>query len=207
MYLYYASIPHWAENRRNQEIPAHKRERGGVAERHLLFLEARIAGRDALSANISRDHVHARAGDFIGTHVCWHYNRKFRIRRSLNRSLQFFLTVTCAVAPLGTSSVTVFKVATLPILNGSSTITRPITTNTAVTPGWAVLRRLNGVAYPHSQSPNLNHLPGGYIATAYFRPQPPPELEFDTDTQARWVSDDDVRKQNQFIDKLFDLAA
>jgi IS6 family transposase len=25
--------------------------------------------------------------------------------------------------------------------------------------------------------------------------------------QARWVSDDDVRKQNQFIDKLFDLAA
>ena len=25
--------------------------------------------------------------------------------------------------------------------------------------------------------------------------------------QARWVSDDDVRKQNQFIDQLFDLAA
>ena len=25
--------------------------------------------------------------------------------------------------------------------------------------------------------------------------------------QARWISDDDVRKQNQFIDKLFDLAA
>ena len=25
--------------------------------------------------------------------------------------------------------------------------------------------------------------------------------------QARWVSDADVRKQNQFIDKLFDLAA
>ena len=24
---------------------------------------------------------------------------------------------------------------------------------------------------------------------------------------ARWVSDDDVRKQNQFIDQLFDLAA
>ena len=63
----------------------------------LLFLEARIVGRDALSANIPRDHVYARAGDFIGTHVCWHYNRKFRIRRSLNRSLQFFLTVICAV--------------------------------------------------------------------------------------------------------------
>jgi hypothetical protein len=25
--------------------------------------------------------------------------------------------------------------------------------------------------------------------------------------QARWVSDDDVRQQNQFIDQLFDLAA
>ena len=25
--------------------------------------------------------------------------------------------------------------------------------------------------------------------------------------QARWVSEDDVRKQNQFIDKLFYLAA
>jgi transposase, IS6 family len=25
--------------------------------------------------------------------------------------------------------------------------------------------------------------------------------------RARWVSDDDVRKQNQFIDKLFDRAA
>jgi IS6 family transposase len=25
--------------------------------------------------------------------------------------------------------------------------------------------------------------------------------------QARWVSDDNIRKQNQFIDQLFDLAA
>jgi IS6 family transposase len=25
--------------------------------------------------------------------------------------------------------------------------------------------------------------------------------------QARWVSDDDVRRQNQFIDQLFELAA
>jgi len=25
--------------------------------------------------------------------------------------------------------------------------------------------------------------------------------------QARWVSDNDVRQQNQFIDRLFDLAA
>ena len=25
--------------------------------------------------------------------------------------------------------------------------------------------------------------------------------------QARWVSNDDVRKQNQFIDRLFDMAA
>ena len=35
---------------------------------------------------------------------------------------------------------------TVEILNGSSTITRPITTNTAVTPGWPELLRLNGVA-------------------------------------------------------------
>ena len=66
-------------------------------------------------------------------------------------------------------------------MNGSSTITRPITTNTAVTPGWPELRRLNAVAYPHSQSLSLSHIPGGNIATAYFRPQLPPELEFDTD--------------------------
>jgi len=57
----------------------------------------------------------------------------------------------------------------------------PITTITAVTPGWPELRRLNGVAYPHGQSLNWNHIPGGNIATAYFRTQLPPELEFDTD--------------------------
>jgi hypothetical protein len=28
----------------------------------------------------------------------------------------------------------------------------------------------------------LTHIPGGNIAMAYFRPQLPPELEFDTDT-------------------------
>jgi hypothetical protein len=27
----------------------------------------------------------------------------------------------------------------------------------------------------------LSHIPGGNIAKAYFRPQLPPELEFDTD--------------------------
>jgi hypothetical protein len=36
-------------------------------------------------------------------------------------------------------------------------------------------------ACPHRQSQNLTHIPGGNIATAYFRPQMPPELEFDTD--------------------------
>jgi hypothetical protein len=30
---------------------------------------------------------------------------------------------------------------------------------------------------------------------------------FSSHRQARWVSDDDVRKQNQFIDQLFDMAA
>ena len=66
------------------------------------------------------------------------------------------------------------------ILSGSSRITRPITTNTGVTAGWPELRRLNGAACPHRQSQNLTHIPGGNIATAYFRPQLPPELEFDT---------------------------
>ena len=36
-------------------------------------------------------------------------------------------------------------------------------------------------ACPHRQSQSLSHIPGGNIATAYFRPQLPPELEFDTD--------------------------
>ena len=73
------------------------------------------------------------------------------------------------------------------ILNGSSTITRPITTNTAVTPGWPELRRLNGVAYPRSQSLDLNHIPGRHIATAYFRLQLLPELEFDPDTMLKLI--------------------
>jgi transposase InsO family protein len=34
---------------------------------------------------------------------------------------------------------------------------------------------------PYRQSQNLSHVPGGNIATAYFRPQLLPELEFDTD--------------------------
>jgi hypothetical protein len=46
------------------------------------------------------------------------------------------------------------------------------------------LRRLNAVAYPCRQSQNLSHIPGGNIATAYFRPQLLPELEFDTDNIA-----------------------
>jgi hypothetical protein len=37
------------------------------------------------------------------------------------------------------------------------------------------------VVNPHNQSLNLSHMPGGNIATAYFRPQLPPKLEFDTD--------------------------
>jgi len=73
---------------------------------------------------------------------------------------------------------------TAEILIGNSITTGPITTNTAVTPGWPELRRRNAVAYPHSRSLNFSHIPGGNIATAYFRPQLPPELEFDTDTSA-----------------------
>jgi hypothetical protein len=33
-------------DRRNHQIPAHKREHGGVTGLHLLFLEARIVGRN-----------------------------------------------------------------------------------------------------------------------------------------------------------------
>ena len=71
---------------------------------------------------------------------------------------------------------------TAAILNGSSLIIRPITTTTAVTLGWPELRQRNGAAYPHRPSLNLIHIPGGNIATAYFRPQLLPELEFATDT-------------------------
>jgi hypothetical protein len=71
------------------------------------------------------------------------------------------------------------------ILSGSSRITKPITTNAGVTPGWLEPRRLNGVAYPYSQSQNLSHMPGGNIAKAYFRPHLLPELEFDTDRLRR----------------------
>jgi type III restriction enzyme len=70
--------------------------------------------------------------------------------------------------------------------------------------GWPELRRLNGVAYPHSQSPNLNHLPGGNIATAYFRPQPPPELEFDTD---RFASDRQSRCDSRRRKKPLDARS
>jgi hypothetical protein len=68
------------------------------------------------------------------------------------------------------------------ILNGSLTITRPITTNTAVTPAWPELLRQKGVAYPHSQSLDLIHITGRHIAMAYFRLQLLHELEFDPDT-------------------------
>src|ERR1700731_1727902 len=71
------------------------------------------------------------------------------------------------------------------ILSGSSRITRPITTNIGVTAGWPELRRLNGAACPHRQLQNLSYIPGDNIAKAYFRPQLPPELEFDTDTSKR----------------------
>jgi len=45
-------------------------------------------------------------------------------------------------------------------------------TNTGVTPGWSELCRQNRVAYPHSQSQNVRHIPGDNIATDYFKPRP-----------------------------------
>jgi transposase InsO family protein len=67
---------------------------------------------------------------------------------------------------------------------------KPITTTTGVTARWPELRRLNAVAYPYRQSQNLSHIPGGNIATAYFRPQLLPELEFDTDRIHKTSSED-----------------
>ena len=92
------------------------------------------------------------------------------------------------------------------ILNGSSTITRPITTNTAVTPGWAELRRLNGVAYPRSQSLDLNHISGRHIATAYFRLQLLPELEFDPDTELFKQFSDNESFKRWLTDTVFGLT-
>ena len=119
----------------------------------LLFLESRIVGRDALSANIPRDHVHARAGDFIGTHVCWHYNRKFRIRRSLNRSLQFFLTVTCAVER--SNCIPTAKRGVAPEIQGRWML------------GW-MLRRARRHQGRHHQIPAHKRERGGVAEVHYF---------------------------------------
>ncbi len=67
-------------------------------------------------------------------------------------------------------------------------ITKPITTNTGATAGWPELRRPNGVECLDRQSQSLSHIPGGNIATAYFRPQLPPKLELDTDTSKPSIS-------------------
>jgi hypothetical protein len=65
--------------------------------------------------------------------------------------------------------------ATHTILNGSSILTRPITTDTAVTPGWSDLRRLNAVANPHTQSRTLSYIAGDHTPACFIR-QLPPEL-------------------------------
>jgi hypothetical protein len=67
------------------------------------------------------------------------------------------------------------------ILSGSSRITRPITTNIGCHSGLAGATPAQRSGVPHRQWQNLSHIPGGNIAKAYFRPQLPPELEFDTD--------------------------
>ena len=89
--------------------------------------------------------------------------------------------------------------------SGSSRTTRPITTNTGVTPGWPELRRLNAVAYPHSQSQTFGQMPGGNIAMAYFRPHLPPELEFDMDRYSRYDHTNSKRSMFHNLRRVGDL--
>ena len=49
---------------------------------------------------------------------------------------------------------------------------------TAVTPGWSELPRLNAVANPQPPSQTWSHIDGDNTATACFRRQLLPELEF-----------------------------
>jgi len=59
-------------------------------------------------------------------------------------------------------------------LNETWIITRLITTNTAVTPGWAGLRRLSAVANLHIQSRTLSDIADDGSAMVYFRRKPQP---------------------------------
>src|ERR1019366_2934931 len=67
------------------------------------------------------------------------------------------------------------------ISSGSSTITKPITTNIGVTPGWRELRLLNAAVHLLMRSQKLSHIPGSGTAMACLRPRLPPELRFATD--------------------------
>jgi hypothetical protein len=91
------------------------------------------------------------------------------------------------------------------IWGGSSRTTRPITTNTGVTPGWPELRRLNAVAYPHSRSQTFGDMPGGNIAMAYFTPHLPLELEFDMDRYSRYDHTNSMRSMFHNLRSVGDL--
>jgi transposase InsO family protein len=67
------------------------------------------------------------------------------------------------------------------ISSGSSTITKPITTNIGVTPGWRELRLLNAAVHRLIRSQKLSHIPGSGTAMACLRPRLPRELRFATD--------------------------
>ena len=79
------------------------------------------------------------------------------------------------------------------ILSGSSRITRPITTNIGVTPGWPEPRRLNAAAQLLLQSQTFSHIAGGNTATPYFRPQLPHELVFATDRSGCRIAESKLR--------------
>jgi hypothetical protein len=53
------------------------------------------------------------------------------------------------------------------------------------------------VAHGRRQSQGLSHTPGGSIATAYFRPHVPPELEFATHRQQA-ESQHELKEANEF---------
>ena len=61
------------------------------------------------------------------------------------------------------------------ILNANSIATKFTTTDIAATPDLSESPRRSEMALPPTQSQSLIHIAGDHIATASFRPRPPPE--------------------------------
>ena len=160
-----------------QKLLDHGRElkfRGGESRRYRHLPDVQSRDREAETANT----IHCFA--FVGGLRIFVYLKLMRSKPFPVRLVPM-LSLSDLSGRCGASTSIGPYFGTNAISSGSSRTTRPITTNTGVTAGWPELRRLNAAAYPHHQSQNLSHIPGGNIAKAYFRPQLPPELEFDTD--------------------------